>query len=88
MAAKTIPLAGSVTRAWAHADNRLLDSVRFMSACPNCKDARSQQGYGFRTLVTLLVNDQPIEAYCAGCNECWPINANERAELAWLLLTD
>jgi hypothetical protein len=44
--------------------------------------------YGFRTLVRILVDDQPIEAYCAACNEFWPISANERARLAWLLLTD
>jgi hypothetical protein len=59
-----------------------------MSTCPTCKDVRCQQFYGFRTLVRFLVDNQPIEAYCAACNEFWPISANERARLAWLLLTD
>jgi hypothetical protein len=49
---------------------------------------RSQQIYGFRTLVRFLVDNQPIEAYCAVCKQFWPITANERAELAWLLVTD
>jgi len=49
---------------------------------------RFQQIYGFRALVTFLVQNQPIEAYCALCEEFWPITANELAELAWLLLTD
>ena len=86
MTAKTIHLAG--TRAWAHTNNRSPDCLGFVSKCPNCKDARFQQGYGFRALVTFLVSNQPIEAYCAACNEFWPISASDRAELAWLLLTD
>ena len=87
MTDKKIPLASSGMRAWAHTDN-FSDSLRFWSTCPNCKDARAQLDHGFRTLVTFLVHNQPIEAYCAVCNEFWRINANERAELAWRLLTD
>jgi hypothetical protein len=49
---------------------------------------RPQQNYGFRTVVGFLVSNQPIEAHCAVCNEFWPISANERAELAWMLLTE
>jgi len=49
---------------------------------------RLQHAYGFRALVSFLVDNQPIEAYCAVCNAYWPINVDERAELAWLLLTD
>jgi len=64
------------------------DSLRFMSTCPSCKDVRAQLGYGFRTLIRLLVNNQPIAAHCAVCKKSWPITANERAELALLLLTD
>jgi hypothetical protein len=78
----------SGTKAWARADTPPSDSLEFMSSCPGCKDVRFQQSYDFRALVRLLVDDQPIEAYCAVCNEFWPITANERAELAVLLLTD
>jgi len=88
MTAKIVHIASSGTKAWGHTDTRLLDSLRFLSTCPSCKDARSQQGYDFRALVTFLVHKQPIEACCTVCNEFWPISANERAELAWLLLTD
>jgi hypothetical protein len=72
----------------SHTDIRLPDSLGFMSTCPTCKDVRCQQTYGFRTLVRFLVDNQPIEAYCAACNKFWPIRSSERAELAWLLLTD
>lgn len=88
MTAKIIHLASSGTKGWAHANVRLPDSLGFMSTCPNCKDVRSQQIYGLRALIRFLVDNQPIEAYCAVCNEFWPISANERAELAWLLVTD
>ena len=88
MTAKIIHLPSSGTKASAYADIRLPDSLGFMSTCPNCKDVRYQQSYAFRTLVRSLVHNQPIEAYCATCDEFWSINANERAELALLLLTD
>jgi len=88
MTAKIIHLPSSGTKVWPHTDIQLPDSLRFMSTCPNCKDARFQQIYGFRALVTFLVHYQPIEAYCAVCDEFWPISADERAELAWLLLTN
>ena len=87
MTAKTIHVVSAGTKAWAHTDNRL-SALSFLSTCPNCKAARAQRAYGFRTLVTLLVDKQPIEAHCTVCNESWPINASERAALAWLLLTD
>jgi len=88
MTAKTNHLARSDTKTLAHADNPLPDALHFTATCPACKDVRFQQGYGFRALVRSLVDDQPIEAYCAVCNEHWPVSANERAELAWLLITD
>ena len=84
----TMGAASSSSKAWAYTDNLLSDLLRFIATCPGCKDMRFQQGYSFRTLVTLLVSDQPIVAHCAVCNEFWPITANERAELALLLVTD
>jgi hypothetical protein len=87
MTAKTVHVASSGTKTGSHDVNRLPDSLGFVSTCPNCKDARFQPGYSFHGLVTFLVSSQPIEAYCAVCNEFWPISANDRAELAWLLLT-
>jgi hypothetical protein len=88
MTAKTIHLASSDTKASAHSNDQVPDAVGFVSMCPNCKDARCQRGYSFRTLVTFLVSDQPVEAYCPVCNDFWPIDANERSALAWMLLTD
>ena len=87
MTAKINHPESSGTRPCAH-NHPLLDSLSFVSTCPNCKDVRYQQSYAFRTLVRSLVHNQPIEAYCATCDEFWSINANERAELALLLLTD
>jgi hypothetical protein len=88
MTTKIIHQAAGGTNAWAHTDNPVLDSLRFMAKCPSCQDGRFQQGYGFRTLVRRLVDNRPIEGYCAACNESWPINAGERAALAWRLLTE
>lgn len=88
MTSKTNQLASSGAQVWARTDDSLLDSLRFTAVCPACKDVRFQQGYGFRTVVRLLVDSQPIEAYCAVCNEHWQITADERAELAWLILTE
>jgi hypothetical protein len=88
MTDKIIHLASSAVNPWAHTDNTLLDSVVFMSTCPNCKVMCPQQNYGFRSLVRFLVSNHPIEAHCADCSVFWSITANERAELAWMLLTE
>lgn len=85
---KTIHLAGSDGNPSARTNVRPPDPFGFKSTCPTCKKAHLQQGYHFRALVTLLISYQQIDAYCAVCNECWPINPDERAELAWLLLSD
>ena len=84
----TMATVSSGTKAWARTDTPPSDSLEFMSSCPGCKDVSFQQGYDFRSLVRLLVDDQPIEAYCGVCDRFWPITANERADLALLLLTD
>jgi hypothetical protein len=60
----------------------MLASVRFMSACPKCRDLRSQEGFGSRSLLRLLSGNHPIEAYCVVCDEFWPISDAERAALA------
>ena len=67
-------------------DTFLLDSFRFLSLCPKCKDVRSQGGFGGRTLLRLLTRNHPIEAYCVVCDEFWEIHASERAELARRLI--
>lgn len=53
-----------------------------MSMCPNCKDVRSQRGFGSRTLARFLKRNLPIEAYCVVCDDFWPISAPERDALA------
>ena len=63
-------------------DINVLDSVLFMSMCPNCKDVRSQRGFSSRSLLRLLERRLPIEAYCVVCDDFWPISAPERDALA------
>jgi hypothetical protein len=63
-------------------DAGLFMSFSFVSVCPRCKDIRSQEGFGRRTLLRLLEHNQPIEAYCVFCDEFWPIRFSERAALA------
>ena len=88
MQSKITYITGSGTRALMHTDKPLPDSLGFSATCPTCKDVRFQQGYGFRTLLRLLVDNRPIEAYCAVCKDSWSMSADERAELAWLLLVE
>jgi hypothetical protein len=38
--------------------------------------------FGGLILIRLLQHNQPIEAYCAVCDEFWPISVSERAALA------
>ena len=60
----------------------VLDSVFFMSMCPNCKDMRSQRAFSNRTLLRLLELRLPIEAYCVVCDDFWQISVAERDALA------
>ena len=60
----------------------VLDSVLFLSMCPNCKDVRSQRGFSNRSLLRLLERRLPIEAYCVICDQFWQISAPERDALA------
>jgi hypothetical protein len=60
-------------------------SVRFMSVCPKCRGARTQDGFSTRTLLRLLDGNHPIEAYCLYCDLFWPISAEERLTLAFRL---
>lgn len=82
MTAKIIRLAVVSNTARQRPDDLFLESTPFMSMCPTCKDSRSQLGYSVRTLVRLLDSNRPIEAYCAICDQSWPIEARERMQLA------
>jgi len=55
--------------------------VPFESACPKCEQLRAQPGYDRNSLVRLLSNGYPVEAYCSMCDEFWSISAKERAVL-------
>jgi hypothetical protein len=59
-----------------------LNPIRLMSMCPICKDVRDQGGFGARTLIRILKNNQAIEAWCVVCGGRWEIAESERAELA------
>jgi hypothetical protein len=52
--------------------------IRFVSTCPQCGHGRLQHGYSRRTLFNLLNTRRKIDAYCSGCNVCWPISESER----------
>jgi hypothetical protein len=60
---------------------RLGSKVPFASACPNCAELRAQPGYDRNSLLRLLSNGYPVEAYCSACDEFWSISAKERAVL-------
>jgi hypothetical protein len=57
-------------------------SAPFVSECPNCLNDRLLSGYSPEELGQLLAAGAEIEAYCASCDERWPISVEERADIA------
>jgi len=55
--------------------------IPFMSACPKCTQLRPQRSYDRKSLLRLLDQAHPVEAYCETCDEFWSISAKERAAL-------
>jgi hypothetical protein len=55
--------------------------IPFMSPCPKCTQVRLQRGYNRKSLLRLLDQGYPVEAYCETCDEFWPISAKERGAL-------
>lgn len=54
------------------------DSVPFTATCPKCQQQVLQHGYSRIVLFGFLDMLHPIDAYCPGCDELWPISAEER----------
>lgn len=55
--------------------------IFFASTCPCCRRERIQDHYSLAALRRLLNGGYPIEAYCAICDEFWPVNPQKRVEL-------
>jgi hypothetical protein len=55
--------------------------IPFMSPCPKCAQVRLQRGYDRGSLLRLLDEGYPVEAYCETCDEFWSVSAKERAAL-------
>jgi hypothetical protein len=60
------------------ASRPIQDWILFSATCPKCRRPVLQHGYSRVLLFCLLDVDLPIEAYCATCDELWPIGAEER----------
>jgi len=58
------------------------DEVSFLSTCPRCTREQFQQGFSRAVVERLLDSGYPVEAYCAMCDQFWPISAQERAAVA------
>jgi hypothetical protein len=56
-------------------------AVFFVSTCPTCKCEQPQDGFTVRDLVRLLKGGFPIEAYCAFCDDYWPVSIHQRVAL-------
>lgn len=54
----------------------------FVSKCPHCARNRLQSGFTCAAVQRLLNGGYPIEAYCALCDEFWPIGLADRVALA------
>jgi hypothetical protein len=61
-------------------------SVCFASTCPKCGVLRPQRGYTRIALLAFLTSPYQIEAYCATCDDFWPISTSERDALARTLV--
>jgi hypothetical protein len=55
--------------------------LRFESTCPRCRRAQGQSGFTRAALLRRLDDDLEILAYCANCNDFWPINDAERGRI-------
>ena len=58
------------------------NEVSFLSTCPRCTREQLQQGFSPAAVQRLLDSGYPVEAYCAMCDQFWPISAPERAAVA------
>jgi hypothetical protein len=59
--------------------------VVFVATCPKCRQQVLQHGYSRVVLFGFLDVDHPIEAYCATCDEFWPISSEERRAIVGAL---
>ncbi|MBV8145670.1 MAG: hypothetical protein JO184_11735 [Gammaproteobacteria bacterium] len=82
MTAQVVPFAVLTAPAWTRPDEVLLQSARFVSTCPSCRDHRWQLRYSARALIRMLHREQPIEASCGVCDSSWPISEAERTRIA------
>lgn len=55
--------------------------IPFVSPCPRCGRERAQW-YSQIALTVLFRRSQPVEGYCAPCQEFWQLTAHERKDLA------
>lgn len=75
--------ANDIAEARRSISNKLVqDCVPFTAICPKCQQHVSQHGYSRIALFSFLDMVHPIDAYCASCDEVWPIDAQERHALA------
>ena len=70
----------------AQADARMHEAIPFLATCPKCKHRRPQDGYMRGELLKLLSDGQPVEAYCATCDDFWSISRQECSRLATALM--
>lgn len=82
--ATTTHVPGDAHRRDAHESTQdsMHGSVPFESTCPKCHLQQVQQGFSRAALGRLLKGGYPIEGYCEGCDEFWPISPAERVALA------
>ncbi len=53
----------------------------FSLTCPQCLQARAQDGYTEVELLDRLLTVEPIEGYCIECDYEWDASATDRAAL-------
>ena len=62
-------------------------AIVFASTCPHCEREQPQDGFTVAEVSRLLHRGYLIEAYCAICDELWPISQQKRDELREVVAT-
>jgi len=56
-------------------------ALTFKAICPTCGREELQKTLTFAALERLIDGCYPIEAYCAVCDDFWPVNIQKRVEI-------
>lgn len=75
-----MPISTQIRAPRGVTNDRVHESIPFVSTCPNCRQPQPHK-FSRAALLRLLNGGYPIEAYCAMCDEFWSISRAERVAI-------